>query len=158
MKPNLGIPDDDCKTVVTLLNTLLADETVLTQKTRGYHWNVVGPQFHDLHVFFGKQYDQLAAACDDVAERARALGGAALGTLAEIVEQARIEEEPGAPPNARDMITNLLVDHEELIQHLRRDVDAAGATHRDVGTADFLTGVLEMHEKMAWMLRAQLEG
>jgi starvation-inducible DNA-binding protein len=56
------------------------------------------------------------------------------------------------------MIANLLADHETIIRHLRMDLETCGDKYHDMGTNDFLTGLMEQHEKMAWMLRAFLEG
>jgi len=156
MTPNLGIADKPRNAVVTILNTLLADEFLLYTKTRNYHWNVVGLQFNDLHKFFEAQYEALDEVIDDVAERVRTLGGRALGTLAEFVAQGRLKERPGDRPDARGMLGDLLADHEALVRQLRVDLDTA-AGHGDTGTNDFLTGLMEKHEKMAWMLRAFLE-
>jgi starvation-inducible DNA-binding protein len=156
MTPNIGIADDDRKAVVTILNTLLADEYVLYTKTRNYHWNVVGPQFNDLHRFFEAQYEALGGIVDDVAERARTLGGRAFGTLAEFTQHTRLTEHPGQAPDAAGMIADLLADHEQIVSRLRTDLDVSLSTHHDAGTSDFLTGLMERHEKMAWMLRAFL--
>ncbi|HEV8587221.1 MAG TPA: DNA starvation/stationary phase protection protein [Methylomirabilota bacterium] len=156
MKPNIDIADDDRKAVVEILNRLLSDEYVLLTKTRNYHWNVTGPQFNDLHKFFEKQYDELNDLVDAIAERARQLGGRAFGTLAEFAKTSRLVEQPGASAAAAEMLTSLLGDHEAVIRSLRADIGPVGETHKDVGTQDFLTGVLEKHEKMAWMLRAFL--
>ena len=71
MKPNIGITDTNRESVVQILNTLLSDEYLLYTKTRNYHWNVVGPQFNDLHKFFEAQYEELNEFVDEVAERAR---------------------------------------------------------------------------------------
>jgi starvation-inducible DNA-binding protein len=158
MKPNIGLADKDREGVLKILNTVLADEYVLNTKTKNYHWNIVGPQFHDLHKFLDAQYEELADIVDDVAERARTLGGPALGTLAEFLKQTRLKEYPGQYPGARDMIANLLADHEALIRTLRVDLEACADKYHDIGTNDFLTGLMEKHEKMAWMLRACLEG
>lgn len=141
-----------------ILNTLLADEFVLYAKTRNYHWNVAGPQFNDLHKFFESQYDALESIVDDVAERARALGGKALGTIKEYLEVTRLKEHPGKYPDAHAMLANLLSDHETAVKALRVDLETCANKYRDAGTADFLTGLMEKHEKMAWMLRAFLEG
>jgi starvation-inducible DNA-binding protein len=154
MNPNIDIHDNDRKAVVEILNRLLSDEYVLLTKTRNYHWNVTGPQFNDLHKFFEAQYDELNGLVDEVAERARQLGGRAFGTLAEFTKTARLTEQPGASPAAAEMLTSLLADHEAVIRALRADIGPVGDKHRDVGTQDFLTGLLEKHEKMAWMLRA----
>jgi len=156
MTVNIGISDDDRQRVVAILNTLLADEFLLYTKTRNFHWNVTGPQFNDLHKFFEAQYEALDDTIDEVAERARALGGRAHGTLAESRTGARLGEKPGAVPPARDMLATLLADHEALIRSLREDITTVNDRHRDVGTADFLTGLLEQHEKAAWMLRSFL--
>jgi starvation-inducible DNA-binding protein len=158
MQANIGLLTEQRDGVVGLLNTLLADEYLLYTKTRNYHWNVVGPQFNDLHKFFEAQYTALNDIVDDVAERARALGGHALGTMAEFLKFTRLQEEGGDYPEARLMLANLLSDHEALIRHLRIDLDICADRYHDAGTNDFLTGLMEQHEKMAWMLRAFLEG
>lgn len=157
MKPEIGVPDKGRDAVVATLNALLADEAVLYTKTRNYHWNVRGMQFNDLHRFFDGQYGELNEIVDEVAERARALGGTAIGTLAEFQKQSRLKEKPGDVPDAAGMIRNLLADHESIIRTLRGDLQSALETHGDAGTSDFLTGLMEKHEKMAWMLRAFLE-
>jgi starvation-inducible DNA-binding protein len=158
MSPNIGIADNDRANVVKILNTLLADEYVLYTKTRNYHWNVVGPQFNDLHKFFAEQYEALDEIVDEVAERARTLGGRSLATLVEFQDTSRLKEHPGQYPTADDMLDNLLADHEATIRQLRTDADTVGNEHHDAGTNDFLIGLLEKHEKMAWMLRAFHEG
>ncbi|HYS16660.1 MAG TPA: DNA starvation/stationary phase protection protein [Candidatus Binatia bacterium] len=158
MNSNLGIDDKDRAGVVKILNALLADEYVLYTKTRNYHWNVVGPQFNDLHKFFAEQYEAIDDFVDDVAERARTLGGHSVATLSEFVEAARLKEHPGQYPSAEDMLENLLADHEAIVRQLRADADAAATNYHDMGTNDFLTGLMEEHEKMAWMLRAFQEG
>lgn len=158
MSLNIGLADEQREGVVALLNTLLADEYLLYTKTRNYHWNVVGPQFNDLHKFFEAQYNDLSEIVDDVAERARSLGGNALGTMAEFVKHSRLKEQAGHYPEARGMIVNLLADHETIIQRLRVDLEICIEGYHDAGTNDFLTGLMEKHEKMAWMLRAFLEG
>ena len=154
MKPNIGINDAQRAAVVEILATLLADEYVLYTKTRNYHWSVVGPQFNDLHKFFESQYEALDDIVDDVAERARALGGNALGTLTEFVQRARLKEQPGKCPDAKGMLAALSADHEALIRTLRTDAEVTMDQHGDAGTNDFLVGLMEKHEKMAWMLRA----
>lgn len=157
MKPNLGIDDKNRDDVVKLLAGILADEYVLYTKTRNYHWNGISPQFNDLHKFFESQYEELNDIVDDVAERARSLGGNAIGTLEEFLEHTRLKEEPGSYPDAPGMLSKLLADHESVIRQLRMDLEACAESYKDMGTSDFLTGLMEQHEKMAWMLRAFLK-
>ncbi len=158
MKPNIGLAEKQRAGVVEILNTLLADEFVLYTKTRNYHWNVTGPQFHELHQFFEEQYEALSDIVDEVAERIRALGGEALGTLAEFLKRTRLKEHPGKYPSARAMLENLLNDHETIIRCVREDLETCAEKYRDMGTNDFLTELMQRHEKMAWMLRAFLQG
>jgi len=81
-----------------------------------------------------------------------------VGTLEEFLELARLEEAPTeAPLPANKMLATLLADHEKVIRQLREDIKACEETYDDQGTMDFLTGLMEDHEKMAWMLRAHLE-
>jgi starvation-inducible DNA-binding protein len=157
MKPNLGIPDKDRAAVARLLQALLADLHVLYVKTRNYHWNVTGPHFNDYHKLFEGQYDALAEEIDEVAERIRALGPSVEATMADFLRSARLKERSGHHHDAQAMLGELLSDHEALARTLRTDLDAAQTKHGDAGTADFLTGLMEDHEKTAWMLRATLE-
>ncbi len=153
---NIGLEANERDGVVALLQHNLADLHVLYIKSRNFHWNVVGPNFSELHAFFEKQYDELEESIDEVAERIRALGGVAAGSMAGYLKLARLQESTGHPPNAEAMIAELLADHEAIIRQLRADLETANDKFHDAGTADFLTGLLEGHEKMAWMLRAYL--
>jgi starvation-inducible DNA-binding protein len=153
MKPNIGLADKGRKEVARLLNILLADEVALYLKTRNFHWNVTGPNFHDLHKFFESQYEALDEILDDVAERVRSLGFPAFGSLQEFAKHTRNKEQAGAELGARAMVGQLLADHEAVVRRLRVDAETAGK-FGDAGTNDFLVGLIEEHEKMAWMLRA----
>jgi starvation-inducible DNA-binding protein len=157
MKNNIGLPEESREAVAKILNALLSDEYVLYTKTRNYHWNVTGPQFNDLHKFFEAQYESLDEMIDDVAERARSLGKRSFGTLSEFAKHARLKEHPAQALNAKEMIAALLEDHESVIRTLRSDLVVCADKHGDAGTNDFLTGLMEKHEKMAWMLRSFLE-
>ncbi|HSA98976.1 MAG TPA: DNA starvation/stationary phase protection protein [Candidatus Nitrosotenuis sp.] len=153
---DIGIAEKNRQAVTGLLSKTLADEYVLYTKTRNYHWNVTGPHFNDLHKFFESQYDVIDADIDEIAERIRSLGAKTVATLAEFVKNSRIKESPGDYPSADKMVSNLVADHESLIRTLRSDV-ATCEENNDAGTADFLTGLMEKHEKTAWMLRSVLE-
>ncbi len=152
---NIGLTHEQRTGVAELLNVHLANAHVLYIKTRNYHWNVQSRRFAELHEFFEEQYDQIAAEIDELAERVRQLGVFAPGTMAEFLQLATLKEEPGVVPAPQTMIANLLADHESIIRALREDVEKTDDLD-DEGTADFLTGLMEAHEKMAWMLRAHL--
>jgi starvation-inducible DNA-binding protein len=156
MQANIGLSEEQREGSVLLLTQLLADEYVLYTKTRNYHWNVVGMQFNDLHKFLEAQYEELEDIVDDVAERIRSLGRKAIGTLAEFMKHTRLQETPGEYPPARDMLAHLLADHEAMVRQLRTDLEICADKYQDMGTNDFMTGLMERHEKIAWMLRSFL--
>ncbi len=154
MNVDIGITEKNRHAIVGMLQALLSDECLLYTKTRNFHWNVTGPQFSELHRLFEGQYEALDATIDAVAERVRALGVHALGSMEEYLKKGRLKERVGRPPTAMDMLAELLSNHEALVKHLRFDVAACASKHGDAGTSDFLTGLMEQHEKAAWMLRS----
>lgn len=154
---DIGIESENRKEVVGILNTLLADEYVLYTKTRNYHWNVVGKDFKERHEFFQEQYEKLDEMIDEIAERTRQLGGLSIATLNEFIQIANLKENPGEYPSDIKMISNLLKDHESTIKFLRKSAKDCDEEYNDSGTNDFLIGLMEIHEKMAWMLRTHLD-
>lgn len=156
IKTNIEISDANLKESATLLNTLLADEFVLYTKTRNAHWNIQGSGFYELHKFFEDQYDELAGMIDEVAERVRQLGHFAIGTLKDFIAITRMSESNYEFSNQQQIVRTLLEDHETIIRILRRDAGQVSDKYKDMGTSDFMTGLMEKHEKMAWMLRAHL--
>ncbi|KMQ51956.1 Ferritin, Dps family protein [Chitinispirillum alkaliphilum] len=151
---NIGIEQNKREGVVEILSRLISDEQILYTKTRNYHWNVVGSHFHSLHKLLEEQYEALAEQIDNIAERTRSLGAPALGTMEEYREHTTLSEAPGSYPGAMTMIANLTADHESIIRNLRKDLRDCEERFDDMGTSDFLTGLMEVHEKMAWMLRS----
>lgn len=156
MTVNIGLTVEERANVVDILQILLADEYTLYTKTRNYHWNVTGMHFNDLHKFFESQYEELDDIIDEVAERIRTLGSKSIATLREFTEKSRLTERPSEYPKAITMLEQLLTDHEMLATNLRNDLQICNNLN-DFGTGDFLTGLLEQHEKMAWMLRTFLD-
>lgn len=154
---NIGLNDKERAASADVLNRVLSDQHVLYIKTRNYHWNVTGPQFYSLHQLLEAQYTQLEQAIDEVAERVRALGYTAFGSMREFLDCATLKEDAGGRIGAMQMVANLTADHEAVIHNLREFVDKTEEEIHDMGTSDFLTGLMEAHEKMAWMLRAFLE-
>jgi starvation-inducible DNA-binding protein len=157
MKSNIGLNDEARFEVGQILNLLLADEFVLYATTRDYHWNVTGPDFPSLHRWFEEQSVQIGQWIDAVGERARAVGGGARGNWADLAKAARTSADPGVDLPAEHMLSELLALHEEMIVQLRCDREACAKRYKDGGTTDFLTGLMEQHERVAWMLRTQLE-
>ena len=156
-KINTGLTEKDRAGSVDILHHVLSDEFVLYTKTRKYHWNVTGMQFKSLHELFEEHYRDIEEKIDEVAERVRSLGFLAMGTLKQFSKLTRVEEHEDDNGDAKEMLQHLVKDHETIITHLRKDLETCQEKYNDVGTSDFLTSLMEDHEKMAWMLRAYLE-
>ena len=156
MDVEIGINQQDRKTIAEGLSKLLADSYTLYLKTHNYHWNVEGPLFNSLHMMFEEQYQELATAVDEIAERIRALGEYAPGSYSAFAELTRIEEERKHPA-AEDMVRNLVRAHEAVVATAKEAFPAADDAG-DEPTCDLLTQRMHVHEKTAWMLRSMVSG
>jgi starvation-inducible DNA-binding protein len=157
MKTSIGISEANRKTVADQLGKLLADEFVLYTKTLNAHWNLEGPDFHSVHLYFEELYEQAQEFIDAVAERIRQLGHYAPASLKDYIGLTHLTEQLKGGNNSLDLIKNLLGDHESIIGFIRSNVKEFDEAHKDAGTSDFVTGLMEKHEKIAWMLRAHLK-
>lgn len=156
MKPNIGITEKELKHSSGILSTILSNEMTLYVKTRKAHWNVTGESFMELHKLFQNQYQQLEESIDEIAERIGKLGHKTIGTMTEYLKLATIKEHPGKYDSPKDVIKELLKDHESIIIELRENIDECAVKNNDAGTADYLTGLMEQHETIAWILRRYL--
>jgi len=156
MKTNIGIQEKDRQAVATILNKLLADEHVLYIKVRNAHWNIEGPDFHAQHLFFEEIYNELSTTIDDIAERIRAIGHYAVGTMKDYLALTSLTELRYGKNDSQGYIKELTADFDAVIEYIRGQIDVVGDDHKDAGTEDFLIGVMAAHEKTAWFLRSHL--
>ena len=132
--------------------TVLADTFVMYMKSHSYHWNVIGPDFPQLHEFFGNLYEDLHGAVDPLAEHVRALDAFAPATLIRMTELSSIKEDEKIP-TTQNMITNLLDANEIVLKSLddaRKKADEDGM----FGYVNFLEERMMIHAKHGWMLKA----
>ena len=158
MAIDIGISEEDRKSIVDGLSRLLSDTYVLYLKTHNFHWNVTGSMFNSLHTMFETQYTEQWAALDEVAERIRALGFNAPGSYREFAALTSIPEEAGLTNSAdwREMVRQLVVANEAVCRTARQVLDVADDAD-DAPTEDLMTQRLQTHEKYAWMLRSLLQ-
>lgn len=156
MKTNIGINEANSLAVAKEMAKLLADEFVLYTKTRNAHWNVEGSDFHTMHLFFESQYEMLDDIMDGVAERMRSIGHYAPATLKAFLELTHLSERSDSKNDSIGFIKELLSDHENIIMFIRENINRFASDYNDAGTSDYITGLMEQHEKMAWMLRSHL--
>ena len=156
MEAKIGISPANLAELAHSLSKILADEYVLYTKTRKAHWNIEGADFYNKHKFFEEQYNQLDEIIDDVAERIRKLGHYAPASLKQFLELTHLSEDDRGKNDSQGYIKILLADHESILIHIRENIDNYAEPLKDLGTSDFITGLMETHETMAWMLRAHL--
>ncbi|TGD77554.1 Dps family protein [Hymenobacter wooponensis] len=157
MKTTISIAAEHREVVAHQLATLLADEFVLSTKTLRAHWNLEGPDFHSMHRYFEELYQQATDRADQVAERIRQLGHYAPASLKTFLQLTHLTEQDDAGNDSLSLIRVLLQDHESIIEFIRGTLGEMQSAHKDAGTSDFVTALLEQHEKTAWMLRAHLQ-
>lgn len=151
-KVETGISSADRKEVAEHLSAILTDTYFLTIKSHVYHWNVVGPMFHAIHVLTEEHYKDLFAAADVIAERIRALGFHAPITDAAGPDKAVVSLNT-ASSSAAGMVADLVEDHEAAIRKMRSAAELA-EKHDDFVSHDLLVARLTFHEKAVWMLRS----
>ena len=155
MSINIGMSDQQRESIAKGLSQLLANSYTLYLKTHNYHWNVRGPMFHSLHTMFETQYNELALAVDEVAERIRALGFLAPGSYSEFAALSSIKE--GNSNNDAHTMIRELVEGQETIVRICHEIFPLAEEAVDEPTVDLLTTRMQAHEKTAWMLRVLLE-
>lgn len=154
---NIGIAENNRKKVADELSKLLANEYVLFTKTKNAHWNVEGLDFNDKHQLFDNQANQLASIIDSVAERIRTVGFTAPASLKAFLELTTLQETDLDSNSSVAFINDLLLAYETIIIQLRNNISLFADSYGDFGSSDFITGLLQEHEKTAWILRTLLK-
>ncbi len=140
------------KAIVSKLNSLVADFTVFYQKLRHYHWNVKGSRFFILHQKFEEIYDEINLVIDELAERIVGLEGVPLHTLAHVLEEASLQEDPNIP-DGEAMVAALVSDMTALTKSLQSALEEAEDAE-DRTTVNMLDEVKDGLEAHIWMLKA----
>ncbi|AXN34805.1 Dps family protein [Vibrio coralliilyticus] len=154
MKVDIGINEQDRVVIGEALKRLLADSYTLYLQTHNFHWNVTGPQFRELHLMLEEQYNALAIAVDDIAERIRTLGEVAPGTYKAFADLSSVSEVDSVP-SAQQMVSILVRSHEQVVKTCR-DVLKLAQGGDDESSASLVSDRMREHEKTAWMLRSML--
>jgi starvation-inducible DNA-binding protein len=157
MKTAIVITEVNKQAVADELSKILADETVLYIKTKNAHWNIEGIDFYEKHKFFETQFELLDDMIDSVAERIRSIGHYAPATLQSYLDLTHLTEKTNQKNDSQGFIKELLEDHESIITVLREHIKSFSNDFNDAGTSDFVTGLMETHEKMAWFLSSHLK-
>jgi starvation-inducible DNA-binding protein len=153
---NVGISEKNRQAISEQLEIVLADEFVLYSKTLNFHWNIEGPDFHPVHLYLESLYNEQQGIVDTVAEKIRITGHYVSASLKKYSELTHLTEKTKGKNDSQSIYAELLADHESIILFLREEIKPMAETWKDEGVSDYLTGLMEQHEKTAWMLRSHL--
>jgi len=156
MQIELGLSKKALDEVADQLGDFLADTYALYLKSQNFHWNLKGIEFFSLHLLFEKQYEELADAVDEIAERIQSVGAEVEASFSAFHKRTSIPE-PKAKRTAKQMLKELLEGHEEISRKGRPMIPRFQEL-KDEASADLLIKRLGIHEKAAWMLRSHLSG
>src|SRR5580704_10392183 len=133
------------------LRLMLADVFALYMKTKNFHWHMSGPHFRDYHLLLDEQSDQIFAMTDDIAERARKIGGTTLHSISEIAREQRLSDNNDEFVAPADMLAELTDDNQALVRSMRATHEVCDR-HNDVATASMLENWIDETERRTWFL------
>jgi starvation-inducible DNA-binding protein len=146
---NLGF--NATKDLSAALTVLLADVFALYVKTKNFHWHISGPHFRDYHLLLDEQAMQIFAMTDDIAERARKIGGTTIRSIGHIARVTHIEDNDADFVTAEDMLAELKEDNLALTQRMRQTRSVCDE-HGDVATASLIENWIDEAERRTWFL------
>ncbi|NHB68367.1 Dps family protein [Perlabentimonas gracilis] len=155
MSNQIGLNADYAKQMNEKLNVYLSNVQISYMNVRGFHWNIVGKQFYQLHEKFEEVYNGLNEMADEIAERILMLGGTPVHAFSKYIQMATIKEKENVS-TADATVKELISDTMVLLNNERELVELA-ADNGDEGTVGLISGYVEQHEKMLWMLNATLK-
>src|SRR5579862_7769989 len=133
------------------LRKLLADVFALYLKTKNFHWHMSGPHFRDYHLLLDEQATELFAMIDDIAERARKLGGTTIRSISDISRHQRITDNNAEFVAPHIMLVELHGDNQELTRSLRAAHELCDRRN-DVATASLIENWIDETERRTWFL------
>lgn len=154
MKSPIGLDTAQSQVLAAELNKLLASYQILYMNVRGFHWNIRGNQFFELHLKFEEIYNDLLLKVDTLAERILTLDSVPMHSFSDYLKVSAIPEQKGLH-DGHACVESLLESFRELLVAQRRILGQA-AEAGDEGTASILSDYVQQQEKLVWMLRAYL--
>src|ERR1700758_2437581 len=155
VRPELQSPTDltsnAIRDIPASLRALLADVFALYVKTKNFHWHMSGSHFRDYHLMLDEQSDQIFAMTDDIAERARKIGGTTIRSIGQISKLKRVLDNDADFVTPLDMLAELRDDNKQLTAHMR-ELHGLTDEHGDVATTSLLENWIDESERRTWFL------
>ncbi len=145
------LSDEAVQAISAALKGVLADTFALYLKTKNFHWHMSGPHFRDYHLLLDEQSEQIFATTDDLAERARKIGGTTLRSIGEIAKLQRIADNDAGFVPPLEMLRELMNDNKTLVKEMREAHEVADK-HEDVATTSLIETFIDQAERRTWFL------
>ena len=137
--------------ISTSLRELLADVFALYVKTKNFHWHMSGPHFRDYHLLLDEHAEQVFSMTDEIAERARKIGGTTIRSIGDIAGHQRLKDNDQELVSPGNMLTELCADNQRLTRFLRSTHELCDR-HNDVATASLIETWIDQTERRTWFL------
>ena len=139
------------------LRQLLADAFVLYLKTKNFHWHMTGQHFRDYHLLLDEHAEQVFAMTDDIAERARKIGGTTLRSIGDIARHQRLKDNDNESVTPKEMLAELSADNQSLTRYFRGAHETC-EKYNDVATASLIEVWIDQKERRTWFLAEIVQG
>ncbi len=155
LNPALEVPTDlseeGVAEITAALRETLADVFALYVKTKNFHWHMTGRHFRDYHLLLDEHSDQIFAMTDDIAERARKIGGATIRSISDITRHQRLKDNNAEVVSPKDMLAELSADNQHFTRSLRSTHELC-EKYSDVATASMIEVWIDQTERRTWFL------
>lgn len=151
----IGLDTNQSQQLAQALNQLLANYQVFYMNTRGYHWNIKGKEFFELHAKFEEIYTDIQVKIDELAERVLTLGYQPLHSFSAYLATVQVSEHTNAT-NGQETMQGLVKGFSVLI-HQQREILEIATQAGDEGTSALMSDYIREQEKLVWMLNAWLQ-
>jgi starvation-inducible DNA-binding protein len=143
--------------ITTELRRLLADTFALYLKAKNFHWHMTGQHFRDYHLLLDEHSEQIFAMTDDIAERARKIGGTTLRSISDISRHQRLKDNNDESVSPKEMLAELNADNQTLTRYFRSAHEIC-EKYNDVATASLIEVWIDQTERRTWFLSEIVQG
>ena len=151
---SIGLPQDETTQITKKLNELLASYSVLYMNTRGFHWNIQGKEFFELHQKFEDIYNTLVVQIDEIAERILTLEGTPEHSFNSYLKLAKINPETDITDGNKAL--SYILEGYKTVIGIQREILTAASDINDEGTVTLMSDYITAQEKEIWMYRSYL--
>src|SRR6202047_2853368 len=157
LKTPTDLSHDGVVEISDALRQLLADVFTLYLKTKNFHWHMSGPNFRDYHLLLDEHAEQIFAITDDIAERARKIGGTTLRSIGDISRYQRLKDNDNESVTPKEMLAELSADNQALTRYFRGAHETC-EKYNDIATASLIEVWIDQTERRTWFLAEIVEG